>query len=127
MIRPVPDPISAAAAFVRQPGVGDRGPIAVVRDGADVIVGTDAVEQVAADGEAGLRALDRMWLGDGFWVGALAYDLGRTIEPAAPAGAPADSAPSAPHDDRGFADVAFTRFATQHRFTPDPARRASSD
>ena len=104
----------AAAAFVRQPGVVDGGPVAVVRDGADVIVCTDAVEHVAADGDAGLRAFDHMWRG-GFWVGALAYDLGRAIERVETA---AGTSSVASRDDRGCADVVFTRFAKQFRFTP---------
>jgi para-aminobenzoate synthetase component 1 len=108
--------------------VVDGGPVAVVRDGRDVIVCTDAVEHVAAHGDAGLQALDHMWAGDGFWVGALAYDLGRVIERVdidTDTDGHTDGRPN--RDDRGFAHVAFTRFATQTRFTPNSTNPESAD
>ncbi len=98
-------------------------PIAVVRDGADVVACSGPVDRVVADGSAGLEALSRLWDSGGFWVGALSYDLGRAIEQVVPddrrAAAPADrparaarAARTARADraDRHAPDVVFTRY-----------------
>jgi anthranilate/para-aminobenzoate synthase component I len=70
-----------------------------VRDGERRLVGDDATEVVIASGPDAFDALDAMARG-GFWVGFVAYDLGRTIEQVTPSAA----------DDLGLPDLAFARF-----------------
>ncbi|MFM7270814.1 MAG: anthranilate synthase component I family protein [Actinomycetes bacterium] len=53
--------------------------LAVVRDGAATVIALDPVERLRLDGTAALDALAR--LQPGWWAGALAYELGRVIEP----------------------------------------------
>src|SRR6478752_6424626 len=113
-------PIDRAIAFVQAIPPSARGPIAVVRDRDAVVVALDPVDRIAADGLAGVTALDRIWRSGGFWVGALAYDLGRSIE-TVDAGVNAVA-----RDDRGFPDVAFTRFARAVRFTATGANQPGS-
>jgi para-aminobenzoate synthetase component 1 len=71
--------------------------VAVVRDGADWVVGVDPDEAVAGTGEAAWAALD---LHRGWWAGFLAYDLGRAVERVVP---------RLP-DDLGLPDLALARF-----------------
>lgn len=53
--------------------------LAVVRDGSATIIAVEPVERLRLDGPAALGALAR--LSPGWWAGALAYELGRAIEP----------------------------------------------
>jgi para-aminobenzoate synthetase component I len=75
------------------------GGVAIVRDGERWLVGDDATDVVIASGAGAFDALDAMARG-GFWVGFVAYDLGRTIERVTPRAA----------DDLGLPDLAFARF-----------------
>ncbi len=104
----------AAAAFALRLRARDRGPVAVVRAGDEAVVCSDPVARVTADGTEGIAALDAIWHGGGFWVGALAYDLGRAIETFDRHSNGASRA----RGDRDHPGVAFTRFATQVRFGP---------
>jgi len=72
--------------------------VAVVRDGADWVVGVDPDEAVMGMGEAALTALARIHAG--WWAGFLAYDLGRAVERVVP---------RLP-DDLGLPDLALARF-----------------
>ena len=72
--------------------------VAVVRDGADWVIGADPDEIVTGTGETALMALDRIQ--SGWWGGFLAYDLGRAVERVMP---------RLP-DDLGLPDMALARF-----------------
>src|SRR4051794_26853959 len=67
------------AAAVARAVAATGAPVAVTTDGAAVLVATDPVEVVTADGHAAWNALRHVDAA-GFWVGWIAYDLGRTIE-----------------------------------------------
>lgn len=90
-----------AADRARALALGAGEPVAVVVDGDAVLVATDPVEIVRADGAAVWDALHRIDAG-GFWVGWIAYDVARAIERV-------DSRAAV---DRPIPDVAFARFAT---------------
>lgn len=70
-----------------------------MRDGGRWLVGDHVTDVVVADGANAFDALDVMARG-GFWVGYIAYDLGRTIERITPRAT----------DDLGLPDLAFARF-----------------
>jgi hypothetical protein len=72
--------------------------VAVVRDGADWVVGVDPDEAVMGTGETALTVLERIHRG--WWAGFLAYDLGRAVERVVP---------RLP-DDLGLPDLALARF-----------------
>jgi para-aminobenzoate synthetase component 1 len=67
--------LEVGAVLARLPA--HRG-LVVVRDGPATIVAVEPTELVRADGADALKRLDE--LGDGWWAGFLAYDLGRAIE-----------------------------------------------
>jgi len=82
--------------------------LAVVRDGARTVIAIEPVERLRLDGAAALEALAS--LTPGWWAGAIAYELGRDIEPT---GRP-------PHP-RTVPDLHLTRFAARLVLAPDRA------
>jgi anthranilate/para-aminobenzoate synthase component I len=72
--------------------------LAVVRRGAQWVVGVEPEVRRTASGGAALDALDH--LGGGWWAGFLAYDLGRAVERVVPRLV----------DDLGLPDLALARF-----------------
>ncbi|MFM7060158.1 MAG: anthranilate synthase component I family protein [Actinomycetes bacterium] len=80
--------------------------LAVVRDGARTVIAIEPVERLRLDGAAALDALAS--LTPGWWAGAIAYELGRDIEPT---GRP-------PHP-RTVPDLHLTRFAARLVLAPD--------
>jgi para-aminobenzoate synthetase component 1 len=72
---------------------------AVVRDGDRWLACNEPSEVIVARGDDAFVALDQIATG-GFWVGFLAYDLGRAVERITPCAA----------DDLGLPDLAFVRF-----------------
>ncbi len=72
--------------------------VAVVRDGADWVVGMHPDDAITGTGETALTALERIHRG--WWAGFLAYDLGRAVERVVP---------RLP-DDLGLPDLALARF-----------------
>jgi para-aminobenzoate synthetase component 1 len=69
-------PVTGASVLAQLPSTGG---CAVVRDGDATIVACAPERVRTASGEAAFALLDDAGR-DGFWVGALAYDLGRTVE-----------------------------------------------
>ena len=69
-------PVTGASVLAQLPSTGG---CAVVRDGDATIVACAPECVRTASGEAAFALLDDAGR-DGFWVGALAYDLGRTVE-----------------------------------------------
>jgi para-aminobenzoate synthetase component I len=89
----------------------ERG-VAIVRSGDRWLVGDGPADIVVANGGEAFDALDHMACG-GFWVGFVAYDLGRTIERVVPRTT----------DDLGLPDLAFARFddlREAHHTGPQP-------
>ncbi|MFM7616280.1 MAG: anthranilate synthase component I family protein [Actinomycetes bacterium] len=82
--------------------------LAVVRDGARTVIAVDPVERLRLDGPAALTALGA--LTPGWWAGAIAYELGRHIEPT--------GRPPLPRD---VPDLHLTRFAARLVLAPDRA------
>ncbi len=86
-----------------------------MRDGERWLVGEHATEVIIASGTDAFDALDAMARG-GFWVGFVAYDLGRTIERVTPRAA----------DDLGLPDLAFARFEHVRETRVLPPRAAGA-
>ena len=82
--------------------------LAVVRDGARTVIAVEPVERLHLDGPAALDALTS--LTPGWWAGAIAYELGRHIEPTGRTSRP-----------RTVPDLHLTRFAARLVLTPDRA------
>ena len=77
MVSRAGQPLNGAAVLAQlPPGRGQS----VVRDGATTIVVADPVEVRSASGEDAFAVARRGRRAAGFWVGYLAYDLGRTVE-----------------------------------------------
>ncbi|MBM3674063.1 MAG: anthranilate synthase component I family protein [Actinobacteria bacterium] len=82
-------------------------PAAVVHDGPGVVLACGAEEVVVASGQAAFAALDR--LGDGWWAGAVSYELGRSVERVTRRVPAPDDLP----------DLSFVRFAALAHLDPD--------
>jgi para-aminobenzoate synthetase component I len=82
-------------------GLPNQIPAAVALDGRRAVIACGAEEIVAVDGPAAFHSLDR--LGPGWWVGFVAYDLGRSIERVRPRAAPSSVPTPIP-------DLCFIRF-----------------
>ena len=82
--------------------------LAVVRDGARTVIAVEPVERLHLDGPAALDALTS--LTPGWWAGAIAYELGRHIEPTGRTSRP-----------RTVPDLHLTRFAARLVLAPDRA------
>jgi para-aminobenzoate synthetase component 1 len=80
--------------------------LAVVRDGPRTVIALDPVDRIRLDGRAALDALGT--LAPGWWAGAIAYELGREIEP-----------PPAPGAATTVPDLHLTRFAARLVLAPD--------
>jgi para-aminobenzoate synthetase component I len=81
---------------------------AVVRDGPATVIGVAPEAVRVGRGEAAFAVLDEAGEG-GFWVGFLAYDLGRAVE----------RVPSLAVDDLGLPDVALARYDARLVLHPD--------
>ena len=111
---PAFDPMPAISAAVV--GTDHGEPMAIVRDGNDVVVASDCVEVVRANGADGFAVIDHIDASGGFWVGALGYEFSAGIE----------TVDGHAADDRHFPDVVFARFARRERHQPHPHRAVPS-
>ena len=88
--------------------------LAVVRDGANTIIAIDAQETRHVSGPQALDSLSS--LTDGWWAGAIAYELGREIEKL-----------ESPRHATNLPDLLLTRFAARLTLAPDRAPKIEGE
>lgn len=107
------DPMPSVAAALTTATPSGRAPVAVFRDGNEVVVASSPSAVVTAHGASAWTELDGVARRGGFWAVALSYELGASVE----------RVPGRARDDRSFPDAVLVRFdhIERHRTARKPA------